>query len=162
MSNNSKPATYKPGDVVITGYPRRLRMVGQCPVPIPDIRHYSPCIYAHEIEEVYHNALPLANERQIAIWNQRTLHPHRLHYSISEHKMKRWFLPFDRVLVRNFDDQPWRCDIFSHYTTSGPFAEPYKCLRGGWGQCIPYNPDHDSITGYLTNSKTTPDDFTQL
>ena len=54
---------------------------------------------------------------------------------------------FDRVLVRDSDNESWCCDLFSHireenigykYVASGFFL--YRC-------CIPYNEDTEHLTG---------------
>lgn len=42
--------------------------------------------------------------------------------------------PFDKVLVRNNDDDEWVCDIFSHIDE----LAFYYCVGTRWEQCIPY------------------------
>lgn len=43
------------------------------------------------------------------------------------------FKPFDRVLVRDYYDDTWRCSLFSHKNDDG------YCAAGlYWKQCIPY------------------------
>nr|DAW17226.1 MAG TPA: hypothetical protein [Caudoviricetes sp.] len=42
--------------------------------------------------------------------------------------------PFDKVLVRNNDDDEWVCDIFSHIDE----LAFYYCVGTRWQQCIPY------------------------
>ena len=46
------------------------------------------------------------------------------------------FKPFDRVLVRDLDTDPWRIEIFAQINNEGYFL--YKCLYSAWVQCIPY------------------------
>lgn len=46
---------------------------------------------------------------------------------------KRKFKPFDRVLVRESDDDQWRCQFYSH-----PYGEYHACLNGVHVQCIPF------------------------
>lgn len=41
---------------------------------------------------------------------------------------------FDKVLVRNNDDDEWVCDIFSHIDE----LAFYYCVGTRWKQCIPY------------------------
>ena len=56
------------------------------------------------------------------------------------------FKPFDKVLVRDKDDEEWRTEIFSNYykTVNGdPF---YRCLVAAWEQCIPYE-GNESLLG---------------
>lgn len=47
--------------------------------------------------------------------------------------MKHDFKPFDRVLVRESDDDQWRCQFYSH-----PYGEYHACLNGVHVQCIPF------------------------
>lgn len=44
------------------------------------------------------------------------------------------FKSFDKVLVRDSDDEDWKCSLFSHYNRR------YECYNaiGSWKQCIPY------------------------
>lgn len=46
------------------------------------------------------------------------------------------FKPFDKVLVRDRDDDPWVIDLFSYYKMK---SIVYVCMRSSWVQCIPYN-----------------------
>jgi len=48
---------------------------------------------------------------------------------MSEHKFK----PFDRVLVRDANDDVWRCQFYSHR-----HGYLYVCLNGVHTQCIPF------------------------
>lgn len=42
--------------------------------------------------------------------------------------------PFDKVLIRDFDDQAWQVSLFSYKD-----SDSYYCCNGcGWNQCIPY------------------------
>lgn len=45
------------------------------------------------------------------------------------------FRPFDRVLVRDYDDETWRASFFSNI--QGKIFQ-YKCASGCFNQCIPY------------------------
>ena len=48
--------------------------------------------------------------------------------------MKKYdFKPFDRVLVRDADDDTWRIQFYSH-----PYGELHACLNGVHVQCIPF------------------------
>ena len=46
------------------------------------------------------------------------------------------FKPFDKVLVRDVDDDEWRPDIFSHMSPG--CEQAFQCIWEGWRQCIPY------------------------
>lgn len=45
------------------------------------------------------------------------------------------FKPFDKVLVRDTDEQEWCANYFSHYKTE----YFYVCINGIYHYCIPYN-----------------------
>lgn len=47
--------------------------------------------------------------------------------------MKHNFKPFDRVLVRDADDDTWCIQFYSH-----PYEDFHACLNGVYAQCIPY------------------------
>ena len=44
------------------------------------------------------------------------------------------FRPFDRVLVRDYDDSQWTIEFFECKLKSGAFM----CLHSSWKECIPY------------------------
>ena len=48
--------------------------------------------------------------------------------------MKQQFKPFDQVLVRDFDDDPWRAMHYSHFDE----MQKHYCGSSYWIQCIPY------------------------
>lgn len=45
--------------------------------------------------------------------------------------------PFDKVLVRDNDDEIWKCDLFSHIDKNEKYNK-YICIGSRWEQCIPY------------------------
>lgn len=47
------------------------------------------------------------------------------------------FKPFDKVLVRNSDDELWEINMFSSETLYGADVW-YQCISSIWGQCIHY------------------------
>lgn len=53
--------------------------------------------------------------------------------------------PFDKVLVRDSDEQQWRCGFFSHL--NGDKHYPYSCAGDDWNQCVPYNDDTKHLIG---------------
>lgn len=56
------------------------------------------------------------------------------------------FKPFDKVLVRNNDNDVWHIDLFERWN------EPYYiCLMSTWEQCIPYKGNE-----YLLDTTKTP------
>ena len=52
--------------------------------------------------------------------------------------MAHQFKPFERVLVRDYDDQIWHTSIYSHYR-SNQNDHKYRCIDDAYAQCIPYN-----------------------
>ena len=49
--------------------------------------------------------------------------------------------PFDRVLVRDFEDQAWQVSLFSYKD-----SDSYYCCNGcSWNQCIPYIGNESSL-----------------
>lgn len=47
------------------------------------------------------------------------------------------FKPFDKVLVRDDEDDVWKADYFSHYEEGDKIA-PYVCVGSYYKLCIPY------------------------
>ena len=55
------------------------------------------------------------------------------------------FKPFDKVLVRNLDENEWKPDFFSKYYS---VEEEFGCISGMlWKQCIPYNDSTKHLLG---------------
>lgn len=50
--------------------------------------------------------------------------------------------PFEKVLVRDEEDDEWVCDIFSHIDE---LHELYYCVGTIWKQCIPYEENEHLI-----------------
>jgi hypothetical protein len=45
------------------------------------------------------------------------------------------FKPFDKVLVRDSNQEVWRINLYSHLSKNNS----HVCNMGTWKQCIPYN-----------------------
>ena len=60
------------------------------------------------------------------------------------------FKPFDKVLVRDSDDEPWDIDLFS-CIRHDDYCK-YICLSDIWKQCIPYEGN-----GHLLNTTNNPE-----
>lgn len=58
---------------------------------------------------------------------------------------KNQFKPFDQVLVRDADTQPWKCGIFSHCDKNENLK--YACVGSLYAQCIPYNENTAHLVG---------------
>ena len=65
------------------------------------------------------------------------------------------FKPFDKVLVRDYNEQPWRCGIFSNYINDEEKFK-YKCVGAIYAQCIPYNEQTAHLIG--TNNDYKPEE----
>jgi len=54
------------------------------------------------------------------------------------------FKPFEKVLVRDYDDEEWVCGLFSHYIPGTP--QPYACVGNLFvQQCIPYEGNQELV-----------------
>lgn len=58
--------------------------------------------------------------------------------------MKHQFKPFDQVLVRDYDDDPWRAMHYSHFDNE---YQRHYCVSSYWNQCIPYNENTAHLVG---------------
>lgn len=59
-------------------------------------------------------------------------------YDKEQYKLvKQEFKPFDKVLVRDREDQIWRANYFSHYRKTDK-SYPYACISNHYYYCIPY------------------------
>ena len=57
--------------------------------------------------------------------------------------------PFDKVLVKDYSDDGWKVDFYSHKDTSMTYH--YRCIGETYRCCIPYNDDTKHLVG--TNDK---------
>ena len=55
--------------------------------------------------------------------------------------------PFDKVLVRDSDEEQWRCAIFFHEREKDKFAYRYITADNKYKYCIPYNNDTKHLVG---------------
>lgn len=53
---------------------------------------------------------------------------------VTDQESKHQFKPFDKVLVRDIDENEWECSLFSHIDEE----YYYVCVGSWWMQCIPY------------------------
>lgn len=53
---------------------------------------------------------------------------------VTDQESKHQFKPFEKVLVRDRDEQEWECSLFSHIDEE----DCYVCVGSWWLQCIPY------------------------
>lgn len=55
------------------------------------------------------------------------------------------FQSFEKILVRDYNSDVWKCDFFSHYDAFRTF--PYVCVGGVWEQLISYNDETKHLVG---------------
>ena len=53
--------------------------------------------------------------------------------------------PFDKVLVRDINNDTWGCSLFSHIIKRESF--PYRCVGSSYTYCVPYNEDTKHLIG---------------
>ena len=70
-------------------------------------------------------------------------------YDKQRYAMKN-FYPYDKVLVREFDIDTWKCDFFSHINPQRMFVT----TSGAYMQCIPYESNKK-----LVGTSRSPHDF---
>ena len=54
-------------------------------------------------------------------------------------------IAFDKVLVRDYDNMKWDCDIFSYIKQEKPYC--YVCISAAWIYCVPYNDETKHLVG---------------
>lgn len=57
--------------------------------------------------------------------------------------------PFDRVLVRDSNNELWTCTLFSHFTAE---VYPFVCVNTSYMCCIPYNDKTKHLVGTLNEA----------
>lgn len=63
-------------------------------------------------------------------------------------KRKRFALePFSKVLIRDYETDKWKIDLFSNYTRNKCNLIVAKCMYATWNECIPYNDDTKHLLG---------------
>ena len=64
-----------------------------------------------------------------------------------EPKPKCPFEPFQKVLVRDFCDEKWKADYFSHYNEDN-ILFPYRCIGEHYKECIAYEGNEHLLGTY--------------
>lgn len=67
---------------------------------------------------------------------------------VNDQKPKTELKPFDKVLVRNYNDNKWHCELFGFKDEDGVFV----CINSYWRQCIPYE-GNEHLLGTTNNPK---------
>lgn len=120
------------------------------------LRDYG-AIYRHDLKsfsEGYKGDIRLATKdekeimlselkRQGLFWNEETKELKKIN---KEHEFK----PFDRVLVRDDEEERWRISLFAKKETDADF--PYRCMGEVYSFCIPYE-GNESLLGTSNSPK---------
>lgn len=77
---------------------------------------------------------------------QRDWSEFRVSDQVTDQESKHQFKPFDKVLVRDIDEQEWECSLFSHIDEE----DYYVCVGSWWLQCIPYE-GNEHLLGTTNN-----------
>lgn len=82
--------------------------------------------------------------------NQRDWSKFGVTDQVNDQETKPQFEPFDKVLVRDYDDALWRCDLFVSIDEK---EGTYNCIGSyHWKQCIPYEGNE-----HLSNTTNKPE-----
>lgn len=103
----------------------------------------SGCIYNGNIRlatDSEKQQLFSALEKEGKRWNPDTK-------TIEDLPKKCEFKPFDKVLVRDFDDKEWKADFFSHNRLVDDSYYRFSCVGNMWRHCIPYNEETKHLLG---------------
>ena len=104
--------------------------------------------YQIKVKAEEHTVSFLADGRYLNGYNgECMLFPSRDNRDWSSFKIKKEynFKPFDKVLVRDYDDQCWECNFFSRIDGSY-----FCCTYGTWTYCIPYE-GNEHLVGTTKN-----------
>lgn len=77
----------------------------------------------------YNAELMLYPSRDQRDWNK---------FGVTDQVNDHQFKPFDKVLVRDYDNEEWQCNIISHINENSDDDYTYDCIYSRWKQCIPY------------------------
>jgi hypothetical protein len=53
--------------------------------------------------------------------------------------------PFDKVMVRDYDEGMWRCNFYEWFAKDMDY--PFLTIRGSFKQCVPYNNETKHLCG---------------
>lgn len=69
-----------------------------------------------------------------------------------EKKEEHVFKPFDKVIVRDSEEDKWRISFFSHYDSDENY--PFVCIGDSWfACCLPYNEEMAKLVGTTDDPK---------
>lgn len=107
-----------------------------------------------------HNKMQIGTD--LSMWvddGARRIEPNEiLAIQIKEEKPKfdpKSLQPFDKVLVRDREDEKWKVNFFSHFININGEDNNYQCFVCNWKYCIPYNDE----TKHLHNTTNKVPEF---
>lgn len=132
---------FKEGDVIVDRY-GNLCLVSKVENPITIVA--IAVLYTDDDLKIYNNngTNRLSREITLASIESRnkfysTLVKEGYIYDKEQHKLIRQeFKPFDKVLVKNSSEDPWKTDIYLNYLEDA--YGHYRCTTGYYKLCIPY------------------------
>lgn len=93
-----------------------------------------------ETEDAAQNYIKVIEEKNSGRFNLETLEFEKVQIQFKDNASNPstpcLFKPFDKVLVRDWENQKWHCNIYSHYSCNSHY--PNVCADGGYKFCIPY------------------------
>lgn len=75
------------------------------------------------------------------VWNEKTKEVETIKQSNKELEFK----PFDKVLVRDNEEDSWIINLYGEKDTDIDTKHPYRCIRGDWSFCIPYEGNEELL-----------------
>lgn len=124
------------------------------------IRDKTGCGYEWEVPEDYISANEKQKEKLFEELEKRGFKYNPIDVSIEtiekEDKISYEFKPFDKVLVRNEDNEPWSIQFFGYYDMIAKDEAPYVCLGNSmciadtFKQCIPFE-GNEKLLGHYDN-----------
>jgi hypothetical protein len=132
---------FKEGDILVDKYNRLILctgvIIGNRVQTCADIYNTTLIIYQPSLYDEPISALRLATkEERNKFYSSLVKEGYK--YDKEQHGLvKQKFKPFDKVLIRDGDNQTWRVCLFSHYRKD--LSCPYVCVGcSAYKQCIPY------------------------
>lgn len=105
----------------------------------------------------------LATPEEIAKWNEEVLQLGHLHYDSEQRKIIDWFLPFEKVVVRedynHRGNKVWHCGFFDMWCGDDEDADckeyPYLIIGNdnSYKECLPYNEETAKLIGTTDDYK---------
>ena len=86
------------------------------------------------------NMLFYALKEKCLVWNEEKKEVEKIEQPKKEHE----FHPFDKVLVRDFEDDKWQIDFFEKINDDDE-EFTFNCLSENWNFCVPYEGNEELL-----------------